>query len=231
MRVDWVIAVVTFVVFVGWSFSYYSLYSAGRTVPMYQAALADGEKVVDYMLVSASSTPTVFSSPGDMENVTVWAYMNWTEGEGNSTRVVTGRLSAQSLPCMISGDRLYWNDNVSSGDNYYFIEQAWLDTSLNCDAQLPQTDDNQTALWAAEGLRLFSHTRNLQLCSQLNGSYASLKAGMGAAFDFNVLIESGGARYSCGPKAPRAGMEVFTFPAEGRNWEGGGVNVTVRLWR
>jgi hypothetical protein len=231
MRVDWVIAVVTFVVFVGWSFSYYSLYSEGKTVPRFQAALVDGGRVVDYMLVGMRSMPTGFTAGDDTENVTLWAYMNWSSSEKNSTRVVTQQLSNQSLPCMISGDKLYWNDNVSSGENFYFIEQAPVDIALNCDAQLAPIEDNQTALWAAETRSFFSDARNSQICAQMNTSYDAVKAETGAAFDFSVTIESGGSPLSCGPAVPGGGREVYVFPATGKSWEGGDVNVTVRLWR
>jgi hypothetical protein len=230
MRIDWIIAVVIFLMFATWSFSYYSLISTGEITSRAGSALQAGEKTADYMQIGFSSVPANFTSASDIDNVTMWAYMNWTGNETNSTRVIQKQLSNGSLDCMVYGDRLYWNANLTSGNNFFFIEYAGLETSLNCDQTLVQSDENQTTMWAAEKGRIFSSSRNSQVCSQINSSYAKMKSEIGITFDFNILIDSAGSVSTCGPPVPITGRDVFVFPVAGRLWEGGEINMSVRLW-
>ncbi len=229
MRIDWIVAVVTFLMFVVWAFSSYSLISTGEALSRSEAALQAAEKIADYMKVSFSSIPANITAPSDANNATVWAYMNWT-GDENSTRIVRSRLSNQSLPCGISGSRVYWKANLSAGENYFLIESADFDASLNCGQNIPGTDENQTELWASESGLVFSGSRNSQVCSEMNQTYETQKRAIGTAFDFNILIEHAGGSFTCGPPVPLSGRDVFVYPVSGKLWEGGDVNMSVRLW-
>jgi hypothetical protein len=230
MRIDWIIAVVIFLMFATWSFSYYSLISAGEITSRAGSALQAGEKAAGYMKIAFSSVPVNLTSASDTDNVTMWTYMNWAGDEKNSTRVVKQRFSAAGLDCMISGDKLFWEANLTSGDNYFFLEYGDFEAPLNCDQSLVTPDDNQTTMWAAESGHMFSSYRNSQVCSQINSSYAEMKDEIGITFDFNILIDSAGSVSTCGPPVPITGRDVFVFPAAGRLWEGGEMNMSVRLW-
>jgi hypothetical protein len=228
MRIDWVISVVTFLMFVMWAFSHYSLLGSSEIISRADSALLAAEKITDYMEVGLSSTPANITAPADA-NVTVWAYMNWTGDEANSTRVVTEHLSNESLQCEVDGDRLYWKANLTTGDNYFFIENIDWELAMNCDQTIAPTNDNQTELWATESSGVFSADKNGQRCAEMNQSYQSTKRTIGVAFDFNVLVESGSSM-ECGIPLPAPGRDVFVFPVTGSLWNGGDVNITVRLW-
>jgi hypothetical protein len=161
----------------------------------------------------------------------MWAYVNWTEGFKNSTRVTLSRGSVQGLDCMIVGSRLYWEADVSAGGNTYFIEEADMDVSMNCSATLAQPAGNQTTPWAAEPGRAFSRERNAWVCPYMSSDLASAKDDIGIDYDFRVEISDGGASYYCGAQDVPAGRDVFSFPYSGRVWEGGYANVTVMLWQ
>jgi hypothetical protein len=230
MRIDWIIAAVIFVMFVVWAISYYSLISAGESLSRSGSALQAAGKITEYMEAGFSSVPVNITLPGAMDDVTLWAYMNWTGDGQNSTRVVRSRLSNESLPCGIDGARLYWKANVSAGENHFLIESADLEVTLNCDDTIGATDENQTTMWAAESGTIFSEGRNSQVCGQLNQTYETEKRNIGVTFDFNILIESGGSALTCGRTVPLSGRDVFVYPVSGRLWEGGDVNISVRLW-
>lgn len=230
MRIDWIVATVTFLMFVIWAFTNYSFISTGEMVSRSDAALQSTEKISDYMGVGFSSIPVVITASSDMNNVTVWAYMNWAGDEKNSTRIVKSHLSNQSQPCDISGDRLYWKANLTSGDNYFFIENIDWETSLNCGQAIPPTDENQSTLWVTESGSIFSDARNSMICGQMNQSYESTRKSIGVTFDFNILIETAGGSSTCGIPVPISGRDVFVFPVSGALWEGGDVNMSVRLW-
>ncbi|MCK5547910.1 MAG: hypothetical protein KAI64_02780, partial [Thermoplasmata archaeon] len=167
---------------------------------------------------------------GAPENATLFAYMNWTGSGKNSTRVVRERLSNNSLPCMISGDKVYWNASLGVGENFFFIEHAGLDVSLACDQSIVGIDDKQAMLWAVEYRDVFSTARNADICGQMNGSYALMKSTIGVTFDFNILIGTEANATTCGSPIPRTGTGVFVYPASGALFEGGEINMSVRLW-
>jgi hypothetical protein len=230
MRIDWIVAVVIFLMFTIWAFAYHSMLNAAKIVSMSESAILAGERITDYMKVQISSMPANFSSGSEYDNVTLFTYMNWTGNIQNSTRVVKGKLSYESLPCMISGDKLYWNSSLAIGNNFFYIQYADLNTSLNCNKAIQQYDKNQTTLWAVETRDMFSSVKNSQICSRMNSSYSEMKSEIGITFDFNVLIETEGTSMACGSKIPASFREVFGYPATGALFEGGEINISVRLW-
>ncbi len=230
MRVDWVIAVVTFLMLITWAFSYYSLISAGEMVSRKEPALQAMGKISDYMKVEFSSTPANITVPSGADNITVWAYMNWTGVGMNSARVVKSRFSNSSLPCNITGDRIYWKANLTSGNNYFFVENVESDEGLNCNQEIAPVDNNQSSLWATEVQSIFSSTKISHVCGLINQSYESVRNDIGVTFDFNVLVEMQESSYTCGLPVPVSAREVFVLPVTGEMWEGGSVNLSVRLW-
>jgi hypothetical protein len=231
MRVDWIIAVVTFLMFVTWAITYYSNMPTAGEFSVSSSAMKAGKKITDYMKTQYTTLPANITSPASASNAVMWAYMNWTGNETNTTRVVLDRLSNTSLDCMVSGSRLYWRADLSSGENYFFIQYADMQSAMNCDHSLTESDENQTTPWAAERMNIFSSSRNSQFCALANSSYEGLKDSIGTTFDFNVLIGEGGPETECGLPVPISGRDVFVFRSSGRLWEGGEVNVSVRLWQ
>jgi len=231
MRIDWIVALVIFLLLASWTFSYYSLFNAGKITSRSASAFLAGEKIIDYLQVRLSSVPANFSIGGNMQNVTLWAYMNSTANEKNSTRVVLEQLSNESLPCMIAGERVYWKSNLTSGPNFFFIEYADLNTTLGCNDTLAQSDENQTTLWVVERKRIFSASKNNEICSLMNSIYEGTKSDIGTTFEFSVLLETPSSSLTCGSTIPRTGREVFVLPARGVMMEGGDVNISVRLWQ
>jgi hypothetical protein len=230
MRVDWIVGVVTFLMFIVWAFSYYSLASTGRMESRTDAALLAADGIADYLKADFVSTPANLTSPSAAQDAVLWAYVNWTGDSANTTRIVTERMSNESAGCMVSGNIVYWSANISAGQNVFFIERADMAAPMACSDTLPTGGANQTTLWAGEPSRTFSSQRNALVCGLLSSDYAGTKAGMGSAFDVNILIERGGSQTECGPALP-VSRDIFSFPYTGPLFEGGEVNVTVRLWQ
>lgn len=230
MRIDWIIALVVFIMFTGWAFAYYSLFSDGRIVSISESAGLAGEKIIDYMEVRLSSIPANFSLGGAPETATLYAFMNWTGNEKNSTRVVKSMLSNATLPCMISGDKIYWNASLATGDNFFILENVGMDSPMDCEETFVVVEDKQVMLWAADFRDVFSTTRNSVICSQMNNSYSLTKSTIGITFDFNILIGTEADGITCGSPIPRTGTGVFVYPATGALFEGGEINMSVRLW-
>ncbi len=237
MRIDWIVALVIFLMFTGWAFAYYTIFNSGSIMSRSESAAIAGGRVIDHLTVRASSVPASYSSGTTGDDFTLAAYMDWSGPENMSARVVTEQMSNASLPCVISSPSgpgstwiLHWNASLVQGSNHFFIEYADLDTSLNCDQSVPKSTANAASLWAAEMKDVFSTARNSDFCGSANSSYAQKKSDIGITFDFNVLIEEPGASYTCGRAVPRTGREVFVYPARGMLFEGGDVNMSVMLW-
>ncbi|UCD03101.1 MAG: hypothetical protein JSV63_00485 [Candidatus Aenigmatarchaeota archaeon] len=230
MRIDWIISVVIFLMFVTWGFAHYSLLGSSQTVSRSDTALSAAEKISDYMSAELLITPVNITSDADANGVTVWTYMDWTAGQRNSTLVVLDRLSGTSLDCSTTDQKLYWEANLTTGDNYFFIKNIDWEVPINCNQSITIGDDNQTSMWGTESLEIFSSDKNSQICTQINQSYQTVKRTIGVTFDFNVLVEQGGLEYECGTIVPASGRDVFVFPFSGSLWEGGDVNISVRLW-
>jgi hypothetical protein len=124
---------------------------------------------------------------------------------------------------------LYWKANLTAGSNHFFIENMDMNTALNCIQPITPTGENQSVLWATESAEIFSTGKNGQVCAQINQSYQEQKNEIGVTFEFNVLIEDGSTS-ECGIPVPTSNRDVFVFPFSGRLWEGGNVNISVRLW-
>ena len=229
MRIDWIIAVFTFLVIISWSFAYYTLLSSGAVRTAADAAMRDGGKVADYFKAAYTEMPVNFTVPADANSIVLWTYMNWT-WEPNTTRVSASRMSPSTLPCEVTSDRVYWQADVSAGENQFFISGADMDAPLQCTQTLTKTDDNQTTEWAGFSSPVLSNHRTLEICAMVNNSYHSAKSGMGVSMDFNVVVENATGAVSCGQSPPSSGT-VYVFPYSCRLWDGGTANITVMLWQ
>ena len=180
MRIDWIIGFVTFLMFIIWAFSYYSLIGTAKLTARSDAALSAADGIISYLKADFTSMPANITSPASFSGTTVWAYVNRTD---NSTRVVTSMYSNESLYCMLLGNRVYWTADLSAGGNSFFIERADLDTPLACNGTLPQGDGNQTTTWAEEGAPLFSAQRNADVCALMTSDYDGVRQDAGSTFD------------------------------------------------
>lgn len=231
MRIDWVIAAVTFLMFLSWAFAYYNFSVFGGAQERAASALRAADEVYYYMTVPTATLPANITMDYPAPGSVVWAYVNWTAESRNSTRVTLSRGPGQGLGCMVSGNNLYWEADLSAGDNVFFIGYADMETPMNCSASLSQPAGNQTTPWAAEPGRAFSRERNAALCAYMNTDPAAAREEMGITYYFRAEVSDGGAAYYCGTQDVPRGSEVFSFPYTGILWEGGYANVTVLLWQ
>jgi len=233
MRIDWIVAVLTFLMFTAWAFSYYTVLATSKLVSRSEAALQAADSITGYMGTDTISIPATMNASSSAENLTLWAYMDWTGEIKNVTRVSSSRFSNGSLPCMVSGYRVYWKANVTQGMNAFYIEASDPPDPAGCDSYIQLSgmpEPNQTRLWAAEGRRMASASALSAICTGMNSSYAGMKAGIGVTTDFSVLMEMPGGMMTCGIPLPRGGREVFSFPFSIPLTDGGEAKMSVRLW-
>jgi len=227
MRIDWVVAILIFLIFTSWAFSFHTLQMGRANAHKTDTALSEAGKIVDYIRTDYVRIPARFSSGFPSGEITLFAVLDWGSYSRNSTQVLR---DGTPLPCSISGDNLYFSATPDMGDNFFEVRMASDETPLECDDIVPQSEDNPVYLWAGEKSEAFSAARSLDFCTAANSSRNDLKTEIGTSYTFRVLIESQSQRLTCGPAVPASGRDVFVFPFTGLSDVGDEINITVILW-
>ena len=111
MNIDWIVAAVTFVVFVVFSFNYYAgMFVFDSDLEMTAAAMS--ERVYNSLMVDTYTMPLYYSSSGAQSDVPLYTDFSWPEGTKESTKVL---LSGVEQLCYIDGDTIYWQSDLQDG--------------------------------------------------------------------------------------------------------------------
>ncbi len=198
MNVDWAVAIGVFVVFVGWSLVYYTGFFAGG-VDISQGLDSLSERVVESLEVAEYSMPVRYDSPGGGPGV-LYAELLLPGVEEGQLRVLDG---GGWLECMLSGDRLYWEAGLESGDNDFEIVYSDLDIG-GCSGSFETSGANQTfPLSAVKSMKL-SQARLLEMQATIYQDFReSLGTGDGIRLEWSGAIQG-----SYGPEAP-GNRDVF----------------------
>jgi hypothetical protein len=223
MDVDWIVAIMVFLIFVGWGFSYYLTFFPEAGTGLEYAADSDSGKIMDFLSTDVYSVPVRLNA-GAKDNAVLKARLGWYGGTKNSTRVFQNSVS---LPCRIAGDDLYWLANLSSGWNHFDVEFSDTDTSLNCDSDFSLVNVTQTIPWVGE-------KRTLVSMSRINGMtgtvYEDFREGLGIGEDFNLTLEWNGGSETYGKPLP-GNRDVHARQFESLVWESPeDINISVRVW-
>ncbi len=223
MDVDWIVAIMVFVVFAIWSFSYYFTLFPADVGILKPAADVDTGRIMGFLSSSLYTVPVKVSSSGENNSV-LYASSVWYYGTKNSTRVLGNGVS---LDCRIIGDNLYWLANLSSGDNYFYIEFSDVNSPLNCSSTFPIVNETHVTPWTIEKKTLVSLSK---INNMTNTSYDDFKERLGLAEDFNISMEWDGSSETYGLPIPkhrniysRKHMNVLLENMKK-------INITVRVW-
>lgn len=224
MDIDWVVAIGIFLVFLAWSFSYYlDLFDFGLA-DLSGVADINREKIVNFLSADVYRIPVKFYSENGTSGSVLKARGFWYSGEKNSTRVMSGNVYLQ---CEISGDDLYWEANLLSGNNYFYIEFANINTTRNCSASLQTNQANLTIPWVAERKKLVSMAK---INNMTNTSYSGFKGILGIAEDFRIELNTSLWSTAYGKNlGGNVNRHVRSFT--GHIWEWNQpINITIYIW-
>jgi len=223
MDIDWIVAIMVFLIFTGWAFSYYFTLFPESEVFLESVADIDRDKIVDFLSTSVYTVPVKLNSSGKNNSV-LNASAVWYYGARNSTKVFRDGFS---LPCRIVGDNLYWLANLSSGENYFHIEFSEIETPLNCDSGFSLENVTKTIPWMLERRELVSLSK---INNMTNTSYEDFKKSLGIEEELSISLEWDGVSESYGKSLPE-NRDVYARTYEGVLWEDSkSVNVTIRVW-
>jgi hypothetical protein len=188
MNFDWVVAIVTFLIFTVFSFNYYTAFF------VYQADL-------DTIMIESYVTPVFYNSTGPSVGQILYADLNWPSGTKNSTRVYQNYIEQQ---CLIQGDRIYWQSNIVLGDNDFELSFSEIDIPMICTDSLIISGEVETTPW---GMEMITSLSQSDLTSMSLVNYDDYRNFISSSRDLRVEINNG---FSYGPLTPQ-NIDVYVF--------------------
>ncbi len=221
MEIDWIIAIGLFLILVAWSFVYYMGFFA-ITPDLGAGVQGISGKVMNYLEIEAYDTPITYDSTENGTRV-LYTDFTWPDYSSNSTKIFSGN---QSLPCMIFGNRVYWQADVGIGENKFVMRYHTQNTTLNCDSSFPLVNTTQVIPWAAEKDTLVSQDRIDQMFAT---DFRAFAAGLGISQDFRIEIETDSSTTDYG-SAVLPGYNIYVKENPGMTENNEKVTVRVLTW-
>lgn len=198
MRIDWVVAIGVFLVFIGTAFQYYSNLFQSRAQPMGVVVGDISDRVTDFLLTDVYEVSVKVSSPEAKSDVLYFDYTWPSEGAKNSTRILQ---DSTSKDCIISGSTLYFQTDLSVGENFFTMKFSNKNVSMNCSGTFGTGNSNQTIPWAGVKKKMISQSK----IDEMNAtSYTTFKDDLGINRDFRVGMNVNGTITSYGLNPPNA---------------------------
>lgn len=225
MQIDSMVGIGVFLVFVAWSFNFYSLNFQQESEPLKELADRIHEDVIGYLEADVYSVPVRFNSPGSTTGTVLYLAFSWPQGTKNSTKVKEG---GASLACEIMDDYVYWQSDLDEGNNYFTLEIANTSIAMECQGSFNKSVVNHTLAYGEEKVKLVSQTR---IASMAAMSYSDFKGAIGlSGADFRVKIENTTGTIEYGLTIPK-NRNVYVPVSSNRIWESDEpVNISVAVW-
>lgn len=197
MNLDWILGLVVFLIFTAWALGFYfTIYDTGPLGGLEAAAESVKDDVVAFLTAEVHQIPVRFNSSSSQTDAVLSATHTWPLGK-NSTQLLSG---SSSLPCRFSGDTIYWQADLSAGENWFTIKYANLDTPLNCNGTFDISSPNNTKPWSAEKTSMFLQEK---LDNMTATEYSSFKSSLEINRNFRLDMDINGTESSYGPAAPQ----------------------------
>ncbi|MEE9323208.1 MAG: hypothetical protein V3U72_01560 [Candidatus Aenigmarchaeota archaeon] len=227
MDIDWIVGIFVFIIFVGWSFSFYLTLFEKSENQFEIAARMERGKIMDFLLVDVYEVPVKCDSPGAVNNGILNTSSIWYHGEKNSTKVFSG---SELLPCRISGDNLYWQANLTNGFNYFRIQIADVNETMNCSGTFGISASNLTIPWVFERNTMISLTK---INEMNNMNYDVFRDSLGLNEDFMIKVDmpGGDTDIDYGKSIPSGPLNVNSKEMGREIFETLEIaNITVAVW-
>ena len=198
MRIDWIIALGVFLVFVGTGFQYYLNLFQTTSDPM-ELVIGDiSDKIINFLKTDVYEVPIKVNSAETRSDVLHFDYTWLSEGAKNSSRILQ---DGTRLNCNITGSTIYWQANLEAGDNYFKLRFSDKNASMNCTDVFSIDNANKTIPWAAVKREMISQSK----IDEMNSTdYTTFKSGLGINRDFRVSVNVSGTVTNYGLNPPNA---------------------------
>lgn len=225
MQIDSIIGVGVFLIFVAWSFNFYTGNFQEQAEPLKELTNTIQEKIIDYLEIDIYTIPVRFNSPASAPDTVLYLPFVWPEGTRNSTSI---KEAGQSLGCEIQGDYVYWQSNLEQGNNYFTLEIANTSIAMGCQASINKSVTNHTYVFSEEKVRLISQSMIESMAAMAYSAFKDAIEVSGA--DFRVEIVNSTGTISYGPAIPK-NRNVYVPESSNMIWESEeAINITIAVW-
>jgi hypothetical protein len=204
--IDGVVAFVLFLIFVSWSFVYFStILSVEAANPLEGTIKSVSDNIVEYLTVDAYEMPVRHNSNSNVTDAVFYFDYVWpSEGAKNSTKVYNN--IGDPVFCNITGNTIFWMADADAGFNYFTITYSNKNVTLNCSDGDLGNPINKTIPWSAVRKRKVSQER---INDMVNTGHESFKTKLGIERDFRVEMNVSGSITVYGMSPPNA-TSVYT---------------------
>jgi len=226
-NIDGIVAVMLFLVFVSWSFVFFfNVFSSQASQPLADVMYSISDRVVDYLTVDYYEMPVSHASSGDVTAAVFFFDHVWpSEGAKNSSRVYDS--AGDQLSCNLTGDRLYWQDDAVSGDNYFKITYSNSSSHApNCTSGDLGDPLNQTVPWSAVKTSRISQEQIMAMTAM---DYSTFRNSLGVERDIRVEINISGSMTTYGLATPNS-TSVYGRMTRHATVEGQQAEIRVLAW-
>ena len=224
MDIDWIAAIALFLIFVSWSLSYYiDIFQAQESE--ISPADSDARRIIELLSAKTYNVPVEYTADSPVSGAVFEAKSLWYHGEKNSTRVF---YRGVQIPCIIEGESLYWQADISAGENYFEIKTADANSTLNCSGAFTISAPILAVPWAFEEGVMLSMPKILEMSSMNYEDFASQAK---VAHDFKISIKTQSENITYGKSMPAGPKNIYSKAYSLRVFETSeNANVTILLW-
>ena len=224
VSVDWILGIAIFTVFTAFGIVYFVNIAPSPESPLQDVTGLIAEKVLDYIQVDVYQVPLIYNSSGPETDAVLYFDFTWPSGTRNSTRVFA---DGTELPCIIQGDRFYWQANLTAGVNTFRIKMSNQTTSMRCTGTFSTAGARRVIPFSLEKEKMISQARLNQMVST---NYGSFKTAQGINRDFQVALNVSGNLITYGA-TPLNATNVYVKEKWKRIEENGQpVNIIIKVW-
>jgi len=200
MNLDWIVAIVTFLILVIFSFTYYTGFFVYESDLGMSADLIS-LRVLDNLMVDTYTMPVHYASAGPQTDVPLYMDFSWPAGTKESTKIL---LSSVEQLCYIDGDTIYWECDLEDGDNGFEMVFYDLTVPMNCQDIFPRDSPLQATPWSMEKGEVVSETKMTVLSLM---DYNTYRNSLSISRDFRIEASNG---FSYGPLSP-LNINVYAY--------------------
>lgn len=219
---DWLVAIMIFLVFVSFSFVYYTQTVRQKAHPLADTKEFVADQITGYLFIDTYEIPVQYSSGGPQSDAVLHFDYSWPNGEPNTTRVF---MNGASQPCTIDSGTLYWESDLVAGTNNFTVRYSDNNVSSRCTDSL--SGGTQVIPWSEEYSSMLSQDR----VDEMNSTpYGTFKSSLAVDRDFRIELNISGTNYTYGPPTPTV-SDVYIVRRFGKTEENGEqADIRIHVW-
>lgn len=197
MNIDWTITIAVFLLFVAWSFTFYSSLVTTSSQPLGIIADDVENRILKFLTIDSYEVLIRVNSSVQASNAVLFFNFTWPDETKNATRIYSGNTL---LGCTITGNTVYWrSDLVNASLNYFTMTFSNRTAAMNCSASFAIVNETQAIPWAMEKRRLLSQNRTDTMNST---EYNIFRESLGITNEFRIEINTTGNITAYGQTLP-----------------------------